>query len=356
MRYIPLKCLFILCASYITACAQVKFIYANNEDKMTIESTSTQKNNAQALADTLPNINLDANNYTITPSNSTPQKEVAFVIRSQSVAPPTTTKAKTKPTAKAANLPVEPKAAALETPPIVLLNNEEDTIAINDADIQRIKVYPPNDVAQNSDLQDFIKQLLIASKTKDAEFISNIIHPDIMFGDMGGYDYGKYPFIGTWRITDPDSPFWLYLEKALKIGGAYYHNPATDEIVKDEWVFPYICNMEIDPAFMYSDVLVITHERANVRTKPDLKAPVIAKFSNDLVKVDYAQSVLPSQKQALKGVSGRGEKDWYRVSSLDGKINGYVNWLVAWNPRGLRFQISKSLDKWYIKTWIGSGD
>ncbi|MBK8472984.1 MAG: hypothetical protein IPL33_12940 [Sphingobacteriales bacterium] len=36
--------------------------------------------------------------------------------------------------------------------------------------------------------------------------------------------------------------------------------------------------------------MVLTSDRANVRSKPDLKAPVIAKFSQELVKVDYTAS------------------------------------------------------------------
>lgn len=315
---------------YMAANGQVKFVYGNETPPVMSDTLAGNTNAFDEYSD----------------ANITPNKAVAFVIHSQI---PTE-----KQVAAPAHTPKPVLAAAKPAP--TETESETTPATVADTTTWRIKVYPPSDVSDKPELQAFVKQLLAAVKARDVSFISQSIHPEIMFGDAGNYDYGKTAFLQTWQLGDSNSPFWLYLEKALKIGGAYYRNPATNEIINDEWVFPHVCTMEIDPAFMYTDVLVITSDRANVRSKPELKAPIIAKFNHDLVRVDYAASVLPSQKQALKGVSGRGEKDWYKVSSLDQKINGYVNWLVAWNPRGLHLHISQTLDKWYINAWIGSGD
>lgn len=310
----------------ILAQAQVKFIYGDDAPAPTSISTDN--------ADDVPIIVTS-----IDSSTSNNGREVAFILRSQPVALPPQSADKSTPSTELTE-PISPTPATAD---------QSDTV-------WQIKVLPPDDMAKNPDLQLFVKQLLAAVKTKNVDFIADAIHPEIKFSEADGYNYGKTAFMQTWRIGNADSPLWLYLEKALKIGGAHYRNPATNELSQEEWIFPHVCNMDIDPALMYADVLVVTSDRANVRSKPDLKAPVIAKFSQELVKVDYAASVLPSQKEALKGVSGRGERDWYRVSSLDGRVKGYVNWLVAWNPRGLRLHITRSLDKWYISTWVGSGD
>lgn len=312
-------CVAALLSCFTLARAQVKFVYGDN----TPAPTSIATDNAGDA----PMID-----KSIDSSTANNGREVAFILRSQPLPPPQQSAPSTEPTASA-----------------TVPTDQVDTV-------WQIKVVPPGDMADNPDLQLFVKQLLAAVKTKDVGFIADAIHPEIKFSEADDYNYGKTAFMQTWRIGNADSPLWLYLEKALKIGGTHYRNPATNELSQEEWIFPHVCNMDIDPALMYADVLAVTSDRANVRSKPDLKAPVIAKFSQELVKVDYAASVLPSQKEALKGVSGRGERDWYKVSSLDGRVKGYVNWLVAWNPRGLRLHITRSLDKWYISTWVGSGD
>lgn len=321
-----INCVVTLLNCSTLAQAQVKFIYGDNTPAPTNISTDN--------AGDAPIID-----KSIDSSTTNNGREVAFILRSQPVALPPQSADKSTPNTEF----TEPVAS---TP---VLADQLDTV-------WQIKVLPPDDMAKTPSLQLFVKQLLAAVKTKNADFIADAIHPEIKFSEADGYNYGKTAFMQTWRIGNADSPLWLYLEKALKIGGAHYRNPATNELSQEEWIFPHVCNIDIDPALMYADVLAVTSDRANVRSKPDLKAPVIAKFSQELVKVDYTASVLPSQKEALKGVSGRGERDWYKVSSLDGRVKGYVNWLVAWNPRGLRLHITHSLDKWYISTWVGSGD
>lgn len=215
-----------------------------------------------------------------------------------------------------------------------------------------VKVPPPTDLSTNAEFEGVIKKLKKIAKAKDGKALLEMIYSEIRFGSSGEYQYGKALFEQTWKPISDKSPVWKYLDEVLQVGGAYYRQPHTGEVTQNEVILPYVCNINIDPIYMYSDMLVITSEAANIRKQPLLKSPVVGKFSYDLVKVQYDKSFLPSLKSPLGAVKENGLNDWYYVSSLDGKQEGYVNWNVAWDPRGMRIHLIKSEGNWYIGSWI----
>jgi len=54
-------------------------------------------------------------------------------------------------------------------------------------------------------------------------------------------------------------------------------------------------------------------------------------------------------------VSYVGEKLWYFIESLDGKLTGYVYWDYIWSPIGYRAAFYKIDGKWQM-TFLLAGD
>lgn len=270
----------------------------------------------------------------------------AATVQPQHLAPP--------PTAEAATtimMPQQVQSNNNETP-IILSDVAYGQNTSDEVSAAPVRVLPPNDLSDNAELVDVVNQLKKIAKAKDGKGLLELIYGEIRFGASGEYQYGKNLFEQTWKPISDKSPVWKYLDEVLQVGGAYYRQPHTGEISKNEVIFPYVCNISIDPIYMYSDMLVITSESANIRSKPALKSSILGKFSYDLVKVQYDKSVLPSLKTPLGAVKENGLNDWYYISSLDERLAGYVNWNVAWDPRGMRIHLIKSDGKWYIGTWI----
>ncbi|OUS01022.1 hypothetical protein A9Q86_09770 [Flavobacteriales bacterium 33_180_T64] len=189
----------------------------------------------------------------------------------------------------------------------------------------------------DSILNEFITDLKNAIKSKDKEYIINILSEDILVSHGG--NGGIEEFKTHWDWSSDDSTFWLTMDKLLRLGAGKYQNDGF-------YLIPYIfSNWPEDEKYSVFEHMVITGTNVNVRINPDLKtSEVIGQFSYDIVKVDYKKSIRFFD-----------EPIWYYVESLDGKLKGFVFHDYIWSPIDYRASFEFINNKWKLAILV-AGD
>lgn len=187
---------------------------------------------------------------------------------------------------------------------------------------------------------------------KDAGFLLSTVDPDIRlsFGDA----HGLQDFKTMWKPEDPGSYIWPLLSKLISLGGVKSNYGTTG----DCYVFPYVFDITYPSGQNDLDgfnTLVVTGNNVNVREKPAIDAPRSGQLSYELVKVDYEKSYPPFEDKPLKELTYFGPKEWYYISTPDGKINGYIYHEYVWSPVDYRLFLEKQNGNWKIVCLI-AGD
>ncbi len=165
-------------------------------------------------------------------------------------------------------------------------------------------VKPVDEGAKDPSFLAFRKRAIAAAERKDANFIYSIIDPRIKNG-FGGND-GIANFKREWKLTSKKSEFWAEFLAVMRNGGTFSDRGTT-------FTAPYTFSSwpdDID-GFEYH---AIFGNNVNLRKEPDLKAPVIAQLSYNVVEIQ-PETVPKSGKSEYPG--------WWLIKTLGG-LSGYV--------------------------------
>ncbi len=198
-------------------------------------------------------------------------------------------------------------------------------------------VRPIDEAPKNASFLAFRKQLIAALEKRDTKFIYGIVDRNIKLG-FGGED-GIANFRKTWKIESKDSKFWDEMLTVVKNGGQF------DKRDRNLFMAPYLFTAfpeDID-AFDYQ---AIFGNNVNLRSRPDITAPVVTKLSYNVVKVDLEKSV---------PISGtEGEYLWLRVETLGGK-KGWVKPEYVRSSIDFRAGFERIRGRWTL-TFFLAGD
>ncbi|MCB1023444.1 MAG: hypothetical protein KDB79_03585 [Acidobacteria bacterium] len=198
----------------------------------------------------------------------------------------------------------------------------------------------PVDKAKNDpSLARFRAKLIEATREKNQNFILSIIDKDIK-NSFGGDD-GKESFKTIWHIERKDSSFWEEFLSVITNGGAFYKESGNQKTFCAPYSF-MVFPEDLD-AFEYS---IVFGENINLRSQPNLLAPVVAKLSYNVIKADYENSA----------DDGRNENSyvWVKVTTLGGKTGFIVSRYVR-SPIGYRACFQKLKGAWKMTAFI-AGD
>ncbi len=198
-------------------------------------------------------------------------------------------------------------------------------------------VKPADEAAQDASFLAFRTKVIEAAQKRDLKFILSIVDKSIKNG-FGGND-GITEFKKQWKIYRPDSEFWKEFLTVLTHGGTF------DKENKGSFYAPYLFTgfpNDIDE-FEHQ---AIFGNNVNLRAKPDAKAPIVASFSYNIVKVDYQNSV-KSQKNEDTFL-------WLKIKTLGGK-EGYVKPEFVRSSIDYRAGFEKRRGKWTL-TFFLAGD
>lgn len=199
------------------------------------------------------------------------------------------------------------------------------------------KLYPVDEGTKNPSFNNFRQQLRAAIKRRDTKFILNRLDPNISvsFGVCGS---GIKCFKEIWQPEKPNSELWNTLDDVMKLGGTF-NNYQGEKSFCAPYVFTNfpskVDGEEIQGVPEYS---VIIGKDVNVRSRPNLQAPVVATLSYDIVKTSFDEN--------------SSNSNWVKIST---PTPGYVYKQFVRHPIDYRacFKINKG--RWVMISFI-AGD
>lgn len=200
------------------------------------------------------------------------------------------------------------------------------------------KLYLVDEAKQEPSFKAFREQLSAAIKKRDSKFILNTLDPNITVS-FGGCGEGVKCFKEYWKLNQPNnSQLWNTLSNVLALGGSF-------ETSEGEKYFcaPYV--FSDFPDKVNGEELMGVHEYAaivgqnvNVRSRPNLNAPIITSLSYDIVKLNQS--------------SNSNSQGWFKILA---PTPGYVSSKFVRTPFDYRTCFKKSKGKW-VMTALVAGD
>jgi len=204
---------------------------------------------------------------------------------------------------------------------------------------QNQKLIPVNECDKDSSLYSFVIKLKKAISLKDKQFVLSVLdnHITNSFGGDGGIE----EFKERWKLDNNNSELWIILDKIVNLGGAFNKSKNT----RDQFVFPYVFNLELENCDDYYYVMVVIKDKLAVKEQPYIDAKEISELSYDVVWTEFDNAFKP--KYSSPG--------WTYIETLDNKIKGYVESDYLYSPIGYRMFLSKIDNNWKI-TCLVAGD
>lgn len=202
---------------------------------------------------------------------------------------------------------------------------------------QERQILPVDEAKKDASFYSFREKLITAVKNRDTKFVLRIVDKNIKNG-FGGED-GIENFKKNWKIDSPNSELWKELSIVLNNGGTF------DKRRRSSFYAPYLFTAfpaDLD-AFEYQ---AIFGNNVNLRSKPDMNAPIVATLNYNIVKTDYANSV--------KTAKDKEDYSWLKVQTLGGK-KGFVKAEFVRSSIDFRAGFEKIAGKWMLVFFL-AGD
>lgn len=204
---------------------------------------------------------------------------------------------------------------------------------------KEIQVMPVDEARTDASFLAFREKFIAAVKRRDVKFLLNTLDRDIK-GSFGGHS-GIADFKTLWKLDRPnESDLWNELLTVLTNGGSFSKESKTREFCA-----PYSWTVFPSDLDAFEDQLIFGNN-VNLRAQPELKAPVVAQLSYNVVKVDYENSVKKPQSE--------NDYEWLKVATLGGK-KGFVNADFVRSNVDYRGCFEKQSGKWKM-TFFLAGD
>ncbi|HEX8733728.1 MAG TPA: SH3 domain-containing protein [Pyrinomonadaceae bacterium] len=213
--------------------------------------------------------------------------------------------------------------------------------AVSASRAQERKLLPVDEGKTDASFSAFREKTLEAAKRRDVKYILSIADANlrISFGDSNGIE----EFKKSWKLDSPRSEFWDEFIKVLSNGGAFWKRPGApkNQIFQAPYTFTQFPE-DLDAV----EYQAIFGNNVNLRSKPETNAPVVARLSYNIVKVDFPNSVIDENRK--EGYV------WLKVETLGGKT-GFVKAEYVRSPLDYRAVFEKRNGKWKLVTFV-AGD
>jgi hypothetical protein len=205
-----------------------------------------------------------------------------------------------------------------------------------------VKLYPVDEAVKDRSLMDFKWRLRRAIRKRDGRFLLTIVDPQIRLG-FGG-ERGLDTFKQEWQPSKRTSEFWKQLSLILSLGGTY-----ESETGDEKYCAPYVTTrwktlVRRFPEFGNASEYAVVVRDVNGRARPSIGAPVVARLSFDVVRVNW-DSVA---KAARRG------SEWVRIRTLRGRV-AYVQASDVRSPIDYSACFKKINGRWMMVSFI-AGD
>lgn len=203
---------------------------------------------------------------------------------------------------------------------------------------QEYQVTPVDEAKNDASFLAFREKFIAAVKKKDIKFLLDTLDRDVK-GSFGG-DSGIADFKRLWKLDRPkESKLWNELSAVLNNGGTFSKESKTKEFCA-----PYSFTI-FPPDLDAFEHQMIFGNNVNLREKPDLKSPVVAQLSYNVIKVDYDNSVKKPKSEDFA---------WLKIETLGGK-KGFVSADFVRSPIDFRACFEKKNGAWKM-TFFLAGD
>jgi hypothetical protein len=208
--------------------------------------------------------------------------------------------------------------------------------------------YPPrNEAGQDASLRIFVDTLKAVVNRKDASALLKLLSPNIqIYFDAKGNNVKG--FVDEYKPADTAADVWKYMRQVVSLGGVFARNYKTGKPEKDQFILPYVAEMNIKHEYCdgcYTCQAVIAPD-VNVRVNTDRLSAAVGKLNYDVVKVVED----PVSKQL-----GGNSRSWTYIQTFDGKITGWVRKDLLRGTCDYRMFLQKANGKWLVSTFI-AGD
>jgi hypothetical protein len=196
-------------------------------------------------------------------------------------------------------------------------------------------VKPVDEAQKDESFLAFRTKLIQAAKHRDTKYILSIVDADIK-NSFGGDD-GIQEFKEWWKINDAKSEFWKEFLPVISNGGQFIAGENNLFCAP----FSFTAFPEDLDAFSYS---VIFGNNVNLRSKPNINAPIISTLSYNIFEM----------VKAVKDKENSENVSWYEIRTLGGK-EGFIKPEYARSPIDYRACFEKKNGKWKMTAFI-AGD
>lgn len=204
-----------------------------------------------------------------------------------------------------------------------------------------------------SSFTQFRDQARRAIERRDVQFIKTVVpKKGIAIG------FGRPQTLAQWNLDNPNAHLWSILEKAIS-GPCSLTNVHSEQDADG-----FVCSNaagELEKQYPppkgtegvghLIDKVIIVGENVNVRSQPTVSSPIVAKLSNEVVKLDRKTF---EQENSARKREYDPIKDWMPVILPNNK-SGFVSSRYAHQPLEYRVIFAKLDGKWQL-TEIPGGD
>lgn len=209
----------------------------------------------------------------------------------------------------------------------------------NRAQFREMRLDFTDEAPKQADFQAFRDTLIAAVDRKDTAFLLEHVSADIKCSF--GMESGIADFTKMWKLdTSPaTSEIWHELKEVLRLGGVFRDGA---------FVAPYVFETFPDDfdAFEYG---AITGDNVNVRERPDLGAPSVARVSRLVVRMLYEEN-----PQRTKDPQSDDIYPWQKVVLPSGQV-GYVFGKYVRSPIDYRAFFAREGATWKMQFFV-AGD
>jgi hypothetical protein len=193
------------------------------------------------------------------------------------------------------------------------------------------QLLPTDDAAAQPDFFTFRAHLQSAIARRDTQAVLAVVHKNIK-NSFGGND-GIEEFEKTWKLNEPDSPFWNELGTALALGGSFD--------AEGRFVAPYVFSRWPENVDSFEHVAVIG-ANVRVRAAPKSDSATLASLSFAIVPLAESRSD-DARWTAIRLHNGRNAQ------------TGYISSQFVRSPIDYRAFFARAENRWQLMIFV-AGD
>ncbi|MGB0862135.1 MAG: SH3 domain-containing protein [Saprospiraceae bacterium] len=220
--------------------------------------------------------------------------------------------------------------------PIACLNSNKDEINVNspalnfkeDTSQQQATGFPIlmpiDEISQNTNLQQTVKRIKYALKTKNVDSLLYYVADDVKIS----FSKNEPDFKTFWKLSNNSnaSDIWELLENLLKLGGVFYN----DKKFFIPYTFTYF-PAEYNP----NEFGVIISDNILMKEKPKTSSSTIGELTYEIVRI------IPEKRNE------KDKKNWVKIKRQNESV-GYIRQAFIRRPIDYRLGFRKKNGEWKI--------